>query len=33
VTLANRQYLIERQGNFGNLLTGDPGAARYIECG
>ncbi len=33
VTLANRQYLIERQGNFGNILTGDPpAAARYIEC-
>lgn len=33
VTLANRQYLIERQGNFGNLVTGDPAAApRYIEC-
>jgi topoisomerase IV subunit A len=33
VSLANRQYLIERQGNFGNLLTGDPPAAsRYIEC-
>ncbi len=33
VVLANRQYLIERQGNFGNLLTGDPpAAARYIEC-
>jgi topoisomerase-4 subunit A len=33
VALANRQYLIERQGNFGNLLTGDPSAAaRYIEC-
>jgi topoisomerase IV subunit A len=33
VSLANRQYLIERQGNFGNLLTGDPAAAsRYIEC-
>ena len=33
VALANRQYLIERQGNFGNLLTGDPpAAARYIEC-
>ncbi len=33
ITLANRQYLIERQGNFGNLLTGDPpAAARYIEC-
>jgi topoisomerase-4 subunit A len=33
VTLANKQYLIEGQGNFGNLLTGDPAAAsRYIEC-
>jgi topoisomerase IV subunit A len=33
VTLANKQYFIERQGNFGNLLTGDPHAApRYIEC-
>ncbi len=33
VTLANREYFIERQGNFGNLLTGDPpAAARYIEC-
>jgi len=33
VTLANRQFLIERQGNFGNMLTGDPpAAARYIEC-
>jgi topoisomerase IV subunit A len=33
VSLANRQFLIERQGNFGNILTGDPPAAsRYIEC-
>ena len=33
VTLANKRYLIEGQGNFGNLLTGDPAAAsRYIEC-
>ncbi len=33
VALANRIFLIERQGNFGNLLTGDPpAAARYIEC-
>ncbi len=33
VSLANRQYLIERQGNFGNIITGDPpAAARYIEC-
>jgi topoisomerase-4 subunit A len=33
VTLANKRYLIEGQGNFGNLYTGDPAAAsRYIEC-
>lgn len=33
IALVNRQYLIEGQGNFGNLLTGDPpAAARYIEC-
>jgi len=33
VTLANKRYLIEGQGNFGNALTGDPAAApRYIEC-
>ena len=33
VGLANKQYLIEGQGNFGNLLTGDSAAApRYIEC-
>jgi len=33
VSLANRQYLIEGQGNFGNIFTGDPAAAaRYIEC-
>jgi topoisomerase IV subunit A len=33
VSLANRLYFIERQGNFGNLITGDPpAAARYIEC-
>jgi topoisomerase-4 subunit A len=33
VTLANKQFLIEGQGNFGNILTGDPAAAsRYIEC-
>lgn len=32
-TLVNKGYLIEGQGNFGNLLTGDrPAAARYIEC-
>lgn len=33
VTLANKRYLIQGQGNFGNLLTGDEAAAgRYIEC-
>ena len=34
VVLANKEYYIERQGNFGNLITGSPAAAaRYIECG
>ena len=33
VTLANKGYLIEKQGNFGNIFTGDPSAAaRYIEA-
>ncbi len=33
VVLANRDYFIERQGNFGNILTGHgAAAARYIEC-
>jgi topoisomerase-4 subunit A len=33
VNLANKRYLIEGQGNYGNLFTGDPSAAsRYIEC-
>jgi len=33
VNLANKEYLIERQGNFGNIYTGDnASAARYIEC-
>ncbi len=33
VNLVNKSYLIEGQGNFGNLFTGDPPAAsRYIEC-
>jgi topoisomerase IV subunit A len=33
VNLANKGYLIERQGNFGNIYTGDQAsAARYIEC-
>jgi topoisomerase-4 subunit A len=32
VTLANKGYLLDQQGNFGNILTGDPpAAARYIE--
>jgi len=33
VNLANKGYLIDRQGNFGNICTGDQAsAARYIEC-
>ncbi|MGH7951063.1 MAG: DNA topoisomerase IV subunit A [Limisphaerales bacterium] len=33
VVLANKRCLIEGQGNFGNIFTGDPAAApRYIEC-
>jgi topoisomerase-4 subunit A len=33
VNLANKEILIDRQGNFGNIATGDPAsAARYIEC-
>ncbi len=32
VNLANKGYLLDTQGNFGNMLTGDPAAAaRYIE--
>jgi topoisomerase IV subunit A len=32
VVMANKRYLIDRQGNFGNIYTGDPAAApRYIE--
>lgn len=32
VHLANKGYLLEQQGNFGNPFTGDPAAAaRYIE--
>ncbi len=32
VVLANKGFFIDRQGNFGNLLTGHPAAAaRYIE--
>jgi topoisomerase-4 subunit A len=33
VVLANKEFFIERQGNFGNPFTGHPAAAaRYIEC-
>jgi len=31
--LANKNYFIEKQGNFGNIITGHRAAApRYIEC-
>ncbi len=33
VNLANKEYFIEKQGNFGNVFTGhEAAAARYIEC-
>jgi len=33
VVLANKNLFIEKQGNFGNIYTGDDAAAsRYIEC-
>jgi topoisomerase-4 subunit A len=33
VGLANKELFIDRQGNFGNLYTGDEASApRYIEC-
>jgi topoisomerase-4 subunit A len=33
VVLANKEYFIEKQGNFGNILTGHEAAAsRYTEC-
>ncbi len=33
VNLANKGFLLDRQGNFGNIFTGDQAsAARYIEC-
>lgn len=33
VNLANKGYLIDRQGNYGNIFTGDQASApRYIEC-
>ncbi len=32
VNLASKGFLLDKQGNFGNILTGDPSAAaRYIE--
>jgi topoisomerase-4 subunit A len=32
VNLSNKGYLLDQQGNFGNIYTGDPpAAARYIE--
>ncbi|HTO68591.1 MAG TPA: DNA topoisomerase IV subunit A [Myxococcota bacterium] len=33
VVLANKDYFVDRQGNFGNPITGhEAAAARYIEC-
>ena len=33
VVLANKDYFIEKQGNFGSIVTGHKAAAaRYIEC-
>ena len=33
VVLANKDYFIDRQGNFGNIYTGDEASApRYLEC-
>jgi len=33
VVLANKELFIDKQGNFGNLYTGDEASApRYIEC-
>ncbi len=32
VNMSNKGFMLDQQGNFGNLLTGDPAAAaRYIE--
>ncbi|BBI18168.1 DNA topoisomerase 4 subunit A [Neochlamydia sp. EPS4] len=32
VNMSNKGYLLDQQGNFGNMFTGDPAAAaRYIE--
>ncbi len=33
INLANKGFVMDRQGNFGNIYTGDPSAAaRYIEA-
>ena len=33
VALSNKELFIDKQGNFGNIFTGDPASAvRYIEC-
>lgn len=33
VVLANKEYFIDKQGNYGSVITGHPAAAaRYIEC-
>ena len=33
IVLANKDLFIDKQGNFGNIFTGDmASAARYIEC-
>ena len=33
IVLANKEIFIEKQGNFGNIYTGDRASApRYIEC-
>ena len=33
VVLANKELFIDKQGNFGNIMTGDSASApRYIEC-
>lgn len=33
VVIANKEILIDKQGNFGNIFTGDQASAsRYIEC-
>lgn len=32
INMSNKNYLLDQQGNFGNIYTGDPAAAaRYIE--